>query len=581
VSVLPDTGPGPDPLDQLSSLHAVLVLSMLMNESGDETQILHLAATAVPSLARCRLEGTFSSSNGWRDTSPLLSSASVRCALEDQLERIGLAGGEVVLCGQPWAAALPVRSRTGVLGHLIVSGSGEVSAHERFLLSALTKQCGVALANARLMTRERAVLAQSAATNAALERTVNTLERSMIVHDTLTRVAASSEGLEGIARALHELTGFAVAIEDRYGNLRVWEGPDQPKPYPKESPERRERLLRELAGKARAVRHRDRLVTLASPRHDVVAVLSLVHVPQEVDDIVFVALEHGTTVLAMKLAQMRAIAEVELRVRRDLGEELLAGTDEAGALSRANALSYDLERAHRVVLVEGHTKNHDADAFLHAVRRRAKDLDVGSLVLTKSGTVVILACGEPKWEELRRSILPDLGGGRCAIAVGGECEHWREIPRSYKESLLVLSLQRSTHFAKPVTVFDDLGFYRVLSSVGDFSELERFMKSMLGRLLDYDAQRSSELVKTLSRFLDCGGNYDVTTKALFIGRSTLKYRLQRIRDLSGHDLNDPDTRLNLHLATRAWQTLHALSSADAIAGSAQAGPGWEAPAPPV
>jgi sugar diacid utilization regulator len=380
-------------------------------------------------------------------------------------------------------------------------------------------------------------------------------------------VAASSEGLEGIARALHELTGYAVAIEDRYGNLRVWEGPGQPRPYPKDAPDRRERLLRELAGKARAVRDRDRLVTLASPRHDVLAVLSLVHVPEQVDDIVYVALEHGATVLSMKLAQMRAIAEVELRVRRDLGEELLAGTDEAGALSRATALGYDLERPHRVVLVEGHTKNHDPDAFLHVVRRKAKELDVGTLVLGKGGAVVVFACARQRWDELRMAILPELGGGRCAIAVGGVSEHWREIPRSYREALLVLSLQRSNHFARPVTVFDDLGFYRVLSSVGDFNELERFMRSMLGSLLDYDALRSSELVKTLSRFLDCGGNYDTTTRALFIGRSTLKYRLQRIRDLSGHDLNDPDTRLNLHLATRAWQTLQAMSSAEAIASS--------------
>lgn len=559
--------PGADPLDQLSSLHAVLVLSMLMNETGDEAQILHLAATAVPSLARCRLEGTHSNGSGWRDTTQLLGSDGVRRELEAQLERLGPAGGELAIHGRPWAAALPIRSRTGVLGHLVVSACQQLSTEERFVLSALTQQCGVALANARLITRERAVLAQVAATNAALERTVNRLERSTTVHDTLTRVAASSEGLDGIARALHELTGYPVAIEDRYGNLRVWEGPGQPRPYPKDPPERRERLLRELSAKPHAVRDRDRLVALASPRHDVVAVLSLVHVPETVDDIVHVALEHGATVLSMKLAQMRAIAEVELRVRRDLGEELLAGTDEAGALSRATALGYDLEQPHRIVLVEGHTKNHDVDSFLHVVRRRVKELDLGTLVLGKGGAVVVFARGRPRWEELRQGVLPELGGGRCAIAVGGIAEHWRDIPRSYREALLVLSLQRSNHFARPVTVFDDLGFYRVLSSVGDFTELERFMRSMLGSLLEYDALRSSELVKTLARFLDCGGNYDTTTRALFIGRSTLKYRLQRIRDLSGHDLNDPDTRLNLHLATRAWQTLQAMSSADAIAGT--------------
>jgi DNA-binding PucR family transcriptional regulator len=38
----------------------------------------------------------------------------------------------------------------------------------------------------------------------------------------------------------------------------------------------------------------------------------------------------------------------------------------------------------------------------------------------------------------------------------------------------------------------------------------------------------------------------------------LKYRLQRIREISGYDLNDPEMHFNLELAARAWQTLAAL-----------------------
>jgi DNA-binding PucR family transcriptional regulator len=42
----------------------------------------------------------------------------------------------------------------------------------------------------------------------------------------------------------------------------------------------------------------------------------------------------------------------------------------------------------------------------------------------------------------------------------------------------------------------------------------------------------------------------------------LKYRLQRIGEISGHDLSDPDTSFNLQLAIRAWHTLAALRSTD-------------------
>src|ERR1700750_2853021 len=68
-------------------------------------------------------------------------------------------------------------------------------------------------------------------------------ERSTAIHARLTRVAVAGEGPEGVARAVHELTGFAVAVEDRYGNLRAWAGPTQPNPYPKESAQRRGALV--------------------------------------------------------------------------------------------------------------------------------------------------------------------------------------------------------------------------------------------------------------------------------------------------------------------------------------------------
>jgi DNA-binding PucR family transcriptional regulator len=86
----------------------------------------------------------------------------------------------------------------------------------------------------------------------------------------------------------------------------------------------------------------------------------------------------------------------------------------------------------------------------------------------------------------------------------------------------------------------------------------RYVRDWLGPLIDYDARKDSELVVTLSGYLECGGSYDGAAKALSVHRSTLRYRLERIREVLGHDLGDPDTRFNLQLATRAWATLQAM-----------------------
>ena len=132
---------------------------------------------------------------------------------------------------------------------------------------------------------------------------------------------------------------------------------------------------------------------------------------------------------------------------------------------------------------------------------------------------------------------------------------------SHRQAQLALKLQVAIRSPAQVTVFDDLGVYQLLADIGDIGSVEGFVRRWLGRLLEYDIARSTQLVETLSEYLECGGNYDATARQLSVHRSTLRYRLQRVRTVSGHDLADPDTRFNLQLATRAWTTVHAMAQA--------------------
>jgi sugar diacid utilization regulator len=546
---------------QLSNLQGLLVLAMLMTESGDERQILRLASSSVGGLARCRPEGIYLTDQGWRWTAGPRRQETGRQAVERQLADLGPLGGVVQVPGRPWGWAYPLRSPAGGLGFLVVSAEEAPIPAEQFLLRVMAQQAGMALANARLHAQERATAEELAKVNDTLGATVHALRRSMEIHERLTKVAMSGEGQEGIARAVHELTGHPVAVEDRHGNLRAWAGPDQPDPYPKASTARSQELLRRALASERPIRDGDRLLTVAQPRSDVLGVLVLIDPDRTASDHELVALEHGATVLAMELARMRSLAETELRLRRDLAEDLLAGTDEESALARAQALEYDLERPHRVVVVEGQGRADGVDPLFQAVRRAARSTGAGSLLVSRTGTVVLLANVDLDWGKLRRAVLHELGGGgRVRIGVGGGCGHVGDFPRSYREAQTALRVQAGSHGPERVTVFDELGVYRLLSLVENTAEVERFVRDWLGALLDYDARKQSELVRTLSVYLERGGSYNATAQALVVHRSTLKYRLQRIRELSGHDLNDPDSRFNLQLATRAWATLRALRS---------------------
>jgi sugar diacid utilization regulator len=550
------TGTDTEYREQLSNLQALLMLSMLMTESRDETKILNLAFTSVPSFARCHAVGVYLGDRRWCVPPGTDTGRDVRAAVEEQLEGLGRAGGRLEMPAAAWGWALTLPG----VGYFVVAAEEEQPASAQFLMRVLAQQTGIALANARLHARELAAAEELRTANTVLGDTVRALEHTTRIHDRFTQVAIAGEGQEGIARAAHELTGFPVAVEDRYGNLRAWAGPNRPDPYPKDPSARREQMLRRALRERRPIREGGRLLALASPGPAVMGVLALIDPAGAAGEREQIALEHGATVLAMELARLHSLAETELRLRRDLVEELLSGTEEESALARAEALGHDLARRHCVVVVEGRGRVDDEEGFFHAVRRAARGNGMGAMLVPRGGGVVVLCDTEVPWERFRSSVLTELGGGRCRVGVGGWCDRPRDFPRSYRQAQVALKMQRTARSKDQATSYDDLGVYRLLAEVEDSTVVEVFVREWLGALLDYDTRKGSSLVTTLTLYLECGGGYDATAAALTVHRSTLKYRLQRIREISGHDITDPATNFNLRFATRAWQTLQTLRS---------------------
>jgi sugar diacid utilization regulator len=524
---------------------------MVMTDSGDDAQILQLATTAIPALGRSRIAGVYLLDGGWRVTAGACGEPTVQADLVGQFARLGAGGGQLAVSGEGWGWAWPLRSLEGHFGYLVAVANAEPAESERFLQRVLAQQTGIALANARLHFRERATAEDL--------RTVNTaLERSMAIHDRLTRTAVAGEGQAGIVKALHELTGYPIAIEDRHGTLLAWAGPDCPEPYPTVTAAERQAMLKRAEGVVGTIRHGDRLVIVANPREDVLAVLVLVDPSSTASTEEQMALEHGATVLSVELSRLHSVLETELRLGRDLLEDLLAGTDFDRAVTRARMLGYELEKPHCVLVVDCAIDSAGEGATVHAVRRAARDSGVGSLLASRQGAVVVLADADGPWQQFWQAVVDESGTSRCRVGVGGTCESASGFARSYRQAQLALKIQQASHSRDRVTVFDDLGVLQILAEAEDPATVDRFVHRWLGSLLDYDSAKGTVLVESLSRFLEFGGNYQSTAQALVVHRSTLRYRLQRIREVSGLDLSDPETQFNLQMATRAWQTLAAI-----------------------
>ena len=105
--------------------------------------------------------------------------------------------------------------------------------------------------------------------------------------------------------------------------------------------------------------------------------------------------------------------------------------------------------------------------------------------------------------------------------------------------------------------FEDTGAYRLLLPAlsEDPAELERFFDETVAPLAAYDEQYETELVATVEAYLDNDGNVTPTAETLFTHRHTVRYRLERVRELCGHDLSSTEGREKLGLGLKAMRVL--------------------------
>jgi DNA-binding PucR family transcriptional regulator len=105
--------------------------------------------------------------------------------------------------------------------------------------------------------------------------------------------------------------------------------------------------------------------------------------------------------------------------------------------------------------------------------------------------------------------------------------------------------------------FDETGAYRLLlpAMSEDPGELQGFFDETVAPLAEYDEQYETELVRTLESFLDADGNVARTAEKLFTHRHTIRYRLDRIRELTTLDVSSTDGRERLSLGLKAMRVL--------------------------
>ncbi|KJF24506.1 CdaR family transcriptional regulator [Rhodococcus sp. AD45-ID] len=266
-----------------------------------------------------------------------------------------------------------------------------------------------------------------------------------------------------------------------------------------------------------------------------------------------------------QLAQ-RSLVRSQVSARREFVDDLLTGgADVVGLLARASSFGLHLSGPHSVAVVTAAREFTDDNPLVGAVERAVLGSkgDADALVASKSGKLVIVFAAPDRdaIDHVLRGIRLALesgadGAGRVQlqrramdvawqIAVGRPRTTAAGVVASYREALDALDLAQRLSLESPVIDARDLLVYRVL--VNDRPAVTDLIQTLLTPLLE--ARGGAEpMVETLLAYFAAGGNTAKTARDLHLSVRAVTYRLDRIRELTGQNVNDPGDGFALHAA---------------------------------
>lgn len=179
------------------------------------------------------------------------------------------------------------------------------------------------------------------------------------------------------------------------------------------------------------------------------------------------------------------------------------------------------------------------------LEKYVEDDEVRFLIKDLNSNSVILASGPAdkvkKAKTLLRtafSMLNERFPDRLFMTIGNTCGTLQEIRGSYKESMKSMALCSDD---KRIIDYAELGFHRLLLNAEE-KELKEYAALFLGEVKDYDEANEASFLQTMETYILCNGSISKTAAKLYVHKNTCIYRIARISELFGIDLNDPYTR---------------------------------------
>lgn len=146
---------------------------------------------------------------------------------------------------------------------------------------------------------------------------------------------------------------------------------------------------------------------------------------------------------------------------------------------------------------------------------------------------------------------PGLGSHRLSLGVSLLADGWSGLRTALHEARQARLLAERQPERVAVLSTSDIDSHTLLLATVPRDVRDTFRARVLGSIIEYDARRHTDLMLTLRVFLDCSGSWAQCAEVLHLHVNTLRYRIQRIEDLTGRSLASMEDRVDLFVALRA------------------------------
>ena len=277
-----------------------------------------------------------------------------------------------------------------------------------------------------------------------------------------------------------------------------------------------------------------------------------------------------TTLIASEVERVRAPERASEEAATGFQRAVLSRqiADREDLIARGKELGTDLSSGASVAVVRAHARTPTEDDWrrrlLAVAARGARSIANGAIASQAEADAaeVVLLVPDGDGETGRRvssAVLRELEAGLAgfAFALGRSrrAEDPLDLQRAYNEALLALNVVEGDS-ERSELAYEETGTYQLLLPyMSDPAELKRFYHETVRPLVAYDEQYETDLLGTLATFLDCDANVNATASRLITHRHTIRYRFERVRELTGLDVSSTDGREKLSLGLKAMRVL--------------------------